>query len=446
MKVLVVGNGGREHCLVWKLAQSQKVEKIFCTGENAGIARLAEIVPMSVAPDFDEIIRFVEAKGIDLTLVGPEAPLAGGIVDAFESRGLQILGPRRDAARIESSKSFAKSLMLEAGIPTGRAESFTDADAALRYLKSLPRPVPKPERDRDRQAGLDPPCVIKADGLAAGKGVFIAEDVASAEKNIRDNLERRIFGDSSRTVLIEEFLRGEEASLIAFTDGESVVPMVSAQDHKPIYDGDRGPNTGGMGSYSPAPLITRAIHKHITEEILKPAVRALRKRGIRYKGVLYAGVIVTDDGPKVLEFNCRFGDPETQSMLPLMESDLVEVALAVVEERLGDVTLRWKEKSAVCVVMASGGYPGDYEKGKTISGLDEIAEDENTIVFHAGTKREGGKIVTNGGRVLGLTTLDADLPRAIARNYELIERIRFDGCQYRRDIGFKALKRVFNVQ
>jgi phosphoribosylamine--glycine ligase len=425
MKILVVGNGGREHCLVWKLAQSAKVEKIFCTGENAGIARLAEIVPMPAAPGFAEIIRFVESKGIDLTLVGPEAPLAAGIVDAFEERGRAILGPRREAARIESSKSFAKSLMVEAGIPTGRAESFSKPDAALRYL-----------------ASLDPPFVIKADGLAAGKGVFITDDLAAAERNVSANLEGGLFGESSKTVLIEEFLRGEEASLIAFTDGESVVPMVSAQDHKPIYDGDRGPNTGGMGSYSTAPLITPHLHQQITDEILTRAVAALRKRGIRYKGVLYAGVIVTQDGPKVLEFNCRFGDPETQSMLPLMESDLVDVAQAVVEERLGELSLRWKKKSAVCVVMASGGYPGKYEKGKVISGLDEIAEDENTIIFHAGTKRDGGKVVTNGGRVLGLTTLDETLPKAIERNYELIKRIHFDGCYYRKDIGFKALRRL----
>jgi phosphoribosylamine--glycine ligase len=379
---------------------------------------------VKVGGDFSEVMGAAETKGIDLTIVGPEAPLAEGIVDAFTEGGLKIMGPTRAAAQIESSKSFAKEIMEEGVIPTGQAESFTEAEGAVRYLKSLTAPY-----------------VIKADGLAAGKGVFIAKELEAAEQNIRDNLEGRMFGESSARVLVEEYLEGEEASLIAFTDGEAVLPMISAQDHKPIYDGDQGPNTGGMGSYSPAPLITSELHKDITDKVLRAAVGALRKRGIRYKGILYAGLIITADGPKVLEFNCRFGDPETQSMLPLMESDLAEVALALVEERLSEIELKWRKKSAVCVIMASGGYPGSYEKGKVISGLEGVPSDEKTIVFHAGTKREGGQVLTNGGRVLGLTTLDDTLEGAIERNYDLIKGINFENCYYRKDIGLKALRR-----
>lgn len=425
MKILVIGSGGREHCLVWKIAQSAKVEKVYCAGGNAGIAQLAEIIPSPVAPDFFELINFAKDQEIDLTVVGPENPLAEGIVDIFAGEGLPIFGPLQEAAQIESSKVFAKELMLEAGIPTGWAESFSSSHDAISYLGSL-----------------KPPYVIKADGLAAGKGVAIAHSFEEAKAQVEANLERQVFGEASRKILIEEFLSGEEASLLAFIDGTTVVPLVPSQDHKPVNDGDTGPNTGGMGAYSPTPLITRSLNSQIIKRIIAPAVRELHKRGIAYKGILYAGVIVTDDEPKVLEFNCRFGDPETQAILPRLQSDLAEVLLATVEGRLYEVALEWRQESAVCVIAASGGYPGPYEKGKPIHGLEQIPQDGRAFVFHAGTKVEEGKIVTNGGRVLGLTTLGATLREAIELNYELLRTIHFDKMHYRTDIGHKALRRL----
>ena len=425
MNVLVIGSGGREHCLVWKIAQSPQVEKIYCAGGNAGIAQLAEIIPPPVGPDFFALINFAKKEAIDLTVVGPENPLAEGIVDIFEGEGLKIFGPSQQAAQIESSKAFAKEFMLEAGIPTGWAEIFTSSREAISYLKSV-----------------QPPYVIKADGLAAGKGVTIVQSFEEAKAQVEANLERQVFGEASRKILIEEFLKGEEASLLAFTDGEAIVPMVPSQDHKPVFDGDTGPNTGGMGAYSPTPLITSALNYQFIHSILIPAVRELRKRGIKYTGVLYAGVIITEEGPKVLEFNCRFGDPETQVILPRLQSDLVEVLLATIEGRLYEVALEWHANSAVCVIASSGGYPGPYEKGKPIHGLDKIPQEGRAFVFHAGTKVEEGGIVTNGGRVLGLTTLGASLREAIDRNYELIRTIQFDQMHYRTDIGHKALTRL----
>ncbi len=425
MNVLVIGSGGREHCLIWKIAQSPDVENIYCAGGNAGIAQLAEIIPPPVGPDFFALVNFAKKEAIDLTVVGPENPLAEGIVDIFDGEGLAVFGPSQQAAQIESSKVFAKEIMLEAGIPTGWAEIFTSSNEAISYLKSL-----------------KPPYVIKADGLAAGKGVIIAHSFEEAKAQVEANLERLVFGEASRKILIEEFLSGEEVSLLAFIDGENVVPMVPSQDHKPVYDGDTGPNTGGMGAYSTTPLITRSLNSQIIQSVLVPAVRELRKRGIEYRGVLYAGVIITEDGPKALEFNCRFGDPETQVILPRLQTDLVEVLVATVEERLYEVALEWHPESAVCVIAASGGYPGPYEKGKPIHGLEKIPQEGRAFVFHAGTKVEGDKIVTNGGRVLGLTTLGATLREAIDRNYELLRNIHFDKMHFRTDIGHKALRRL----
>jgi phosphoribosylamine--glycine ligase len=425
MNVIVIGSGGREHCLVWKIAQSPHVEKVYCAGGNAGITQLAEIIPPPVGPDFFELVNFAKENDIGLTVVGPENPLAEGIVDIFNGEGLAIFGPTQQTAQIESSKVFAKELMLEAGVPTGMAEIFSSSREAVAYLKSL-----------------KPPYVVKADGLAAGKGVTICHSFDEAKARVEANLEQRMFGDASRKILVEEFLSGEEASLLAFTDGDKVVPMVPSQDHKPVFDGDTGPNTGGMGAYSPTPLITPALNSQIIQSVLVPTVRELRKRGMKYQGVLYAGVIITDDGPKVLEFNCRFGDPETQAILPRLQSDLVEVLLATVEERLYEVALEWYPDSAVCVIAASGGYPGSYEKGKPIHGLEQIPQDGRTFVFHAGTRRENSGIVTDGGRVLGLTTLAPTLREAIQRNYELLRTIHFDKMHYRTDIGHKALKRL----
>lgn len=423
MKVLIVGNGGREHCLGWKLARSPKVEKLYFTGRNAGLEELAEPVPINPEPPFNQLIEWAKKEGITLTVVGPEAPLALGIVDAFTENGLRIFGPSKQAARIEASKVFAKELMFEAGIPTGRAKTFDNTEAAIEYLEEVSFPV-----------------VIKAEGLAAGKGVVICENREKAIQTIHANLVDNIFGEASQRILIEEYLQGEEASLLAFVDGTITLPMIPAQDHKPVFDDDKGPNTGGMGAYAPAPLVNERLYNEIVDSILKPAIKALAGRGIKYKGVLYAGLMITDEGAKVLEFNCRFGDPETQAILPLLKTDLVDIIDAVIDERLNEIKLEWRDEFAVCVIMASGGYPGKYEKGKLITGLDKIKQSDDVIIFHAGTKRADGNVYTNGGRVLGLTTVAPTLPEAIQKNYELIRQIHFDGCHYRKDIGKKALK------
>ncbi|NQU42643.1 phosphoribosylamine--glycine ligase [bacterium] len=427
MKVLVIGGGGREHALVWKLAQSARVDKVYCAPGNPGIARIskAECVDLKLSEDFAEARQWARQNGIGLTVVGPEAPLVNGIVDAFEADGLRVFGPSRAASQMEGSKIFCKDFMLEAGIPTGAARYFTESEPALAYLKTL-----------------QPPYVIKAFGLAAGKGAVVAPSFKEAEDAVRDNLDRAIFGEASQRILIEEFLHGEEASMLAFSDGETVLPMSSAQDHKPIGEGDQGPNTGGMGAYSPAPVVTPSLEKEIFETVLKRAVDGLRARGIPYKGILYAGLMIGPNGePRVVEFNCRFGDPETQPLLMRLETDLVDVMEAVVEGRLHEIELKWKADPAVCVVMASGGYPGDYEKGKSIEGLDDVAEDDSAVVFHAGTTADGDQIVTSGGRVLGVTASAPKLEDAIARAYEMCGKIRFEGAYLRTDIGRKALDR-----
>lgn len=423
MKLLVVGSGGREHTLVWKIAQSPHVEKIFCAPGNGGIRELAQCVEI-VATDIPRLADFAEREKIDLTVVGPEAPLATGITDEFQRRGLRIFGPSQAATRTESSKVFAKEMMVKYGIPTASHAIFTDAEKALAHIR-----------------GRDAPMVVKADGLAAGKGAIVCRARDEAEEAVRRIAVEREFGSSGDRVIVEDCLFGEEASVLAFTDGETVLPMESAQDHKPVYDNDEGPNTGGMGAYSPTPVVTPEVSRRINEDILARMIRGLKAEGIEYKGVLYAGLMITEEGPKVLEFNARFGDPETQATLPRLRNDLVEVMDAVLDGRLSEIELKWSTASAVCVVMASGGYPGAYEKGKVITGLDSI-EDNSVVVFHAGTRLlSDGRVVTDGGRVLGVTGLGETISEAIERTYRAVKKIHFDGAHYRTDIGAKALKR-----
>lgn len=421
MKVLVVGGGGREHALVWKLKQSPRVKEVYCAPGNAGIAQMATCVNIR-AEDVKMLLAFAREKGIDLTVVGPEAPLMEGIVEKFREAGLKIFGPSRRAAEIEGSKALAKEIMEKYNIPTARYAAFTDAAGAKAYI---------------REHGA--PCVVKADGLAAGKGVIVAMDEATALEAVETIMQERVFGDAGDKVIIEEFLEGEEVSILAFTDGETVIPMVSAQDHKRIFDKDEGPNTGGMGAYSPAPVYTPELAEIALRDILIPTVKGMAQEGRTYSGVIYAGLMVTKDGPKVLEYNARFGDPETQAVLVRLDTDLVDIIDAILEGRLARQEIRWKPEAAVCVVIAAGGYPGDYEKGKPISGLDSAGK--KAVVFHAGTKQVDGRIVTNGGRVLGVTGLGKTIAEAIANTYEAAQEIRFADMHYRKDIGYRALNR-----
>lgn len=420
MRVLVVGSGGREHTLVWKLSQSPQVSEIFCIPGNAGACDLAHCVRLE-DESVQGIAEFAEEMGIGLTIVGPEAYLVQGIVDEFETRGLRIFGPRAAAAQLEGSKTFAKSLMMKYNIPTARYGVFTEVDEAKEYLKN---------------AGL--PIVVKADGLAAGKGVIVAYTLEDAICALESMMIKKEFGASGDRVVIEEFLVGEEATILAFTDGKTVRPMVPSQDHKAVFDNDTGPNTGGMGAYSPAPVVTDEVYTQVCEKILYPVVRALKQEGIEYKGVLYAGLMIQDGEAKVVEFNCRFGDPEAQVVLPRLETDLVDIVQAVIDNRLEEVRVEWKDDAAVCVVMASGGYPGQYQKGIPISGLDSVRGIEGLAVFHAGTAMKDGEIVTNGGRVLGVTALGATIEEAIGKAYDGVRHIEFEGAQYRKDIGAKA--------
>ncbi len=424
MKVLVVGGGGREHALVWKLAQSPQVSRIYAAPGNAGIARLAECLPIA-ADDIDALLAFALDNQIDLTVVGPEVPLIAGIVDVFEQQGLRIFGPAREPALLEGSKAYSKGLMLRYGIPTGHFAVFSSLEAARHYVRTHFTGHP------------EAPLVVKADGEAAGKGVFICRSDAEAQDALTRMMQERVFGASGETVLVEEFLQGEEASLMAFTDGTAIIPMVAVQDHKRALDGDCGPNTGGMGCYAPVPALTPALYAQAVEQILRPAVDAIRSTGIPYKGVLYAGLMMTPDGGlKALEFNCRFGDPETQVVLPLLETDLVDILLGVTDAHLDEVSVRWRTQDAVCVVLASGGYPGPYAKGLPIEGLEQVGYLSDVAVFHAGTRLAAdGETLTDGGRVLGVTALGADFAEARARAYAAVKNIQFEHMHYRTDIG-----------
>jgi len=422
MKVLVIGGGGREHALVWKIAQSPGVKKVFCAPGNAGIAQQAECLSIA-AEDVKSLTSWAERERIDLTVVGPEAPLTTGIVDAFEARGLRIFGPSQRAAEIEGSKAFAKNLMKKYGVPSGEYQTVADYDAAVKYVKKRGTPI-----------------VIKADGLAAGKGVIPCHTLKDALQALDLIMVQKAFGAAGSRVVVEEFLEGEEASFLAFTDGQTVVPLPTSQDHKPIFDHDQGPNTGGMGAYSPAPVVDEKVHHEVMQTIMIPTVRGMAEEGRKYRGVLYAGLMIQDGKAKVLEFNARFGDPETQPLLMRMQSDLLPVLEASIDGRLSGLNLEWEERATVCVVMASGGYPGSYEKGKVISGLEEAAKVPQTFVFHAGTAFQEGKIVTNGGRVLGVTALGKGIREAIERAYEAAARISWEGAYYRKDIGRKALR------
>ena len=423
MKVLVIGGGGREHAIVWKLAQSRHVDKIYCAPGNAGIAETAECIDIGIG-DFDELVNFVRYEWIDLTIVGPEVPLSMGIADAFERGGRKILAPVKAAAQLEASKVFSKEFMRRHRIPTAEYKVFTSYLHAEDYVRMK-----------------DSPIVIKADGLASGKGVIVAATTDEAVFALKRIMKEKEFGDAGNRVIVEECLQGEEASFMVFTDGSTIVPMVSSQDHKQVFDGDKGPNTGGMGAYSPAPVITGELESLVMEKIIHPTINGLREEGIKYKGVLYAGLMIRDGKPSVLEFNCRLGDPETQPVFARLDSDFVDIALAICDERLSSVKVEWKKDAAVCVVLASGGYPGKYEKGKVITGLDEAGRVEDVCVFHAGTEFVDGQIVTNGGRVLGVTATGRDIKAAKEQAYKAVGQIGFEGMHYRKDIADRALNR-----
>jgi len=425
MKVLVVGGGGREHALVWKLKQSPRVRQIACAPGNAGIGGIAWCLHMD-ADDIEVLAQYAEKTGVDLTVVGPEVPLTKGIVDVFEERGLPIFGPVRAAAEIEGSKVFAKELMRKYHIPTADFAVFEDPDEATRFVRTRGTPL-----------------VIKADGLAAGKGVFVSDTPEEALEALDRIMVQRVFGDAGKRVIVEDKLEGEEASILVFTDGETVLPMPASQDHKAVFEGDRGPNTGGMGAYSPAPVISPDLERRIMDEVMIPAVKGMTAEGRTYRGVLYAGLMIRDGEIRVLEFNARFGDPEAQPLLMRLESDLLEPLEAVAARRLKDVKLSWSPKASVCVVMASGGYPGKYRKGQRISGLEHVDGMKDVAVFHAGTEfDERGRYVTSGGRVLGVTSLGETIHTAVERCYDAVKRISWEDCYYRRDIAAKALNRA----
>lgn len=417
MKILVVGSGGREHALAWKLARSPDAERIFCAPGNAGTAEVAENVSIS-AGDLRALVRFAKENRVDLTVIGPDDSLAAGIVDLFAAEKLRAFGPTKSAARIEASKIFAKELMRSQKIPTAEARMFSDSSEALHYCERLKFPV-----------------VIKADGLALGKGVIIAQDVGTARSAIEEMMTQGRFGDAGRRIVIEDFLRGTECSLHALVDGSSYLLLESARDHKRALDGDQGPNTGGMGALSPANNWNGKLHSQFEREIMQPLLRGLLQKGITFRGLLYPGLIITSEGARVLEFNCRFGDPETQALLPRMKSDLLPLLEATIDGNISKCAIEWDTRAAVTVVLASGGYPGKYETGKTISGLDDAANVEDVQIFHAGTKGADSEVKTAGGRVLAVTALGSTLEVARARAYEAVSRIHFENCHYRRDIA-----------
>jgi phosphoribosylamine--glycine ligase len=422
MKVLLVGNGGREHAIAWKLAQSKELTKLYIAPGNPGTAQCGENVAIK-AEDVNELVKFAKEKKVELVIVGPEDPLAEGIVDALEAEGIRVFGPSKAAAQLEADKAFSKQIMRSSAVSTAEGRTFTRFVDAKAYI-----------------ASRDEPVVIKAAGLAKGKGVIVCDEpsdgILAAEKIMVD----RIFGSAGDKIVVEDKLIGEEASILAFVDGRNIYVMESSQDHKPIGDGDTGPNTGGMGAYSPAPVVTDAMMSQIEREILVPVVDCMNRNDTPYKGILYAGIMVTAGGPRVLEFNVRFGDPETQPILMRLKSDLLEVCLAVCQQKLDEVTLVWDKRPAVCVVMASGGYPGDYEKGKVITGIDKAEQLKDVVVFHAGTTMKDGNLVSAGGRVLGVTAIGETIAQAKAKAYEAVDKISFDGAYCRRDIADKAIR------
>ena len=422
MNILIIGSGGREHTLAWKIAQSPKCDKLYAMPGNPGIEEVAECIEGVSISDNAAIINFAKNHAVDLVVIGPEAPLVNGLTDELNAAGIKTFGPSKAAAQIEGSKIFAKDLMKKYGIPTATYEIFDDLNRACRYIKAAGAPI-----------------VVKADGLAAGKGVIVAQTVDEAINAVFEIMEQKSFGEAGSRIVIEEFMDGEEASLLAFTDGETIVPMIPSQDHKRVNDGDEGLNTGGMGAYAPAPVMTEEIFHKAEEKILKPVIAAMAKEGITYKGCLYAGLMIINGEPKVVEFNARFGDPETQVVLPLLESDLVEIMLACIDGGLNKVDIKWSNDSTVCIVLASGGYPLSYKKGFEIDGINK-AKALDTLIFHAGTAKADDKLVTSGGRVLGVVARAEDIKTAVGKAYKGVEVIHFDNLHYRHDIAHRALK------
>jgi len=423
MKVLVIGGGGREHALAWKIQQNEDVSTIYAIPGNAGLSEIAECFSIELT-DITGLVRFAKEKDVDLTIVGPELPLSLGIVNEFEKQGLAAFGPGREAAAIESSKIFTKRLSTECNIPTALYEIFADPARAKEYVRSVNHPL-----------------VIKADGLAAGKGVLICPQPEDALQAIELIMVKKAFGQAGQQIIVEELLLGEEASFLAFTDGDTILPMASSQDHKAAFDNDQGPNTGGMGAYSPAPIISEAMNQKIMSKIMTPAVEGMARMGINYRGVLYAGVMIRDNEPKLLEFNARFGDPETQAIIGRLDTDLISIMQKVIQKKLHEVSLRWQQGTSTCVVLASEGYPGPYPKGREIHGLQDAAHVPGVVVFHAGTVKQGDKVLTSGGRVLGVTALGETIAESISRSYAAINKISFEGMHYRKDIGKRALAR-----
>ncbi len=419
MKVLVVGGGGREHAIIWKLSQSPKIDELYCAPGNGGISKLATCVAIK-ATDIEGIVNFSKVNKIDLVMVAPDDPLVAGMVDALEAAGIRAFGPVKAAAIIEGSKAFSKDLMKKYNIPTAAYEVFDSSEKALKYLDTCSAPI-----------------VVKADGLALGKGVIIAKTLDEAKAAVDSIMKDRVFGAAGNRVVIEQFIEGPEVSILAFTDGKTVVPMVSSQDHKRVFDHDQGPNTGGMGTFSPSLIYDNKLAEQCMKEIYLPTIEAMNKEDRKFKGILYFGLMITKDGPKVIEYNARFGDPETQVVLPRLKTDLLDIFNAIIDEKLAEIEIEWNDNAAVCVIAASGGYPGKYATGLEISGLEEAEADKNTIIFHAGTSVKDGKLCTAGGRVLGVTAVEENMEKAISKAYAGIEKISFEGMHYRKDIGRK---------
>lgn len=421
MKVLVVGGGGREHAIIWKLSQNPRISELFCAPGNGGISKLASCVPIK-ATDIEGIVNFAGENKIDFVMVAPDDPLVAGMVDALEAAGIRAFGPVKAAAVIEGSKSFSKDLMKKYNIPTAGYAVFESSAGALEYLDTCSAPI-----------------VVKADGLALGKGVIIAQTIAEAKTAVNNIMNDRVFGEAGNKVVIEEFIEGPEVSILAFTDGRTVVPMVSSQDHKRVFDHDQGPNTGGMGTFSPSLIYDGKLAEQCMKEIFIPTIEAMNREGRKFKGILYFGLMITKDGPKVIEYNARFGDPETQVVLPRLKTDLLDIFNAIIDEKLAGIKIEWSDNAAVCVIAASGGYPGKYPAGLEISGLEAAEADGNVTVFHAGTSCKDGKLYTAGGRVLGVTAVEENMEKAISKAYAGIEKISFEGMHYRKDIGKKSI-------